>query len=48
MDLGDPDLKFGVLQKVDAVASDALRLVFTNDGVVVGIIDGVVRELTTW
>ena len=24
-----------------------LRLVFTSDGVVVGIVDGVVRELTT-
>ena len=27
--------------------SELLRLVFTSDGVVVGIVDGVVRELTT-
>ena len=34
-------------QNPDNRQKDTLRLVFTSDGVVVGIVDGVVRELTT-
>ena len=33
--------------RVENVTTGRLRLVFTSDGVVVGIVDGVVRELTT-